>query len=521
MKLISIFILSLALLLAIGSGNPVRAQNPTPTPTPTEEELKLQAEKRLLELQRDIELAKKAIRDAQPTEPEPPEPKATPLEGNTTLTDVRIETSMVTYKAMSDVADAIAKEIKSRFGLAKSFLIYDAQTIRDWRFHQALFPAFKGQTDDLTMRYQQVVCNHPQVSQEFKNIYCGTGEASPERSAKAVTGALAAGETLIKSFIDLAALFRTETKIEGVAVTIEERAFVAEAARALRNEYHPSSLCDNCKCLSGKCDCKTKTCVPSVFYPAAFHPRIKETETIRRVGLLFVFKTEAERIIKLMTADRPQQVNALNKALSEKAEAEDLLDEMKSLDEIINNLNLALKKESVPYFRRKLWDEKTKAEVARAALGPADVQKQIIEKAKTDIENAKAKIKQIDDPVKGLTELNDRFQTFVDQFIKVDEKGSNSLALFIKSEDIDAIINEGESYWLEIKSVIAGGNNRTRKNLIWFFAGARVDHSGGVIAEYTLYDKFGAIVTSDKIAYYNGYVEPKKMQQGKLKDTVR
>lgn len=52
------------------------ASGQTPTPTPGGEEIKLQEEKRGLELKKDIELAKKAIRDAQP---QPAQPTATPL----------------------------------------------------------------------------------------------------------------------------------------------------------------------------------------------------------------------------------------------------------------------------------------------------------------------------------------------------------------------------------------------------------------------------------------------------------
>jgi hypothetical protein len=92
--------------------------------------------------------------------------------------------------------------------------------------------------------------------------------------------------------------------------------------------------------------------------------------------------------------------------------------------------------------------------------------------------------------------------------------------MFIKSEDIERIMGNEESYWIEVKSIVAGGNNRTRKNLIWFFLGPRVDHSGGVIAEYTIYDHTGEVVTSDKIAYYEGYKRPKQIENGKLLDII-
>ena len=511
-------IVSVAVLLALANTNATLAQTPTPTPTPSAEELRLQEQKRLLELQRDIELAKKAIRDAQPTEPEPPEPKATPLEGNTTLnSDVRIETAFVSYNAMSHVADAIAEEVSLRATSAKNILIYDAQVVQNWRFHQALFPAFKGQTEDIKNHYVDLVCNHPSASQTFQDLYCvdkqnqrftSGGQATRETMATAgVQAALGAGGTLIRSFIDVAALFRTETKIEGVSVSIDQSALVAELSRALKNRYcRPGTPCLSI----------------AVYTPAAFPPRIRDSETLFRVGHLFVFKAEADRIIKIQTSAKPALVTRLNDQVSQKTEAEATLQRVRALQAIIKNLDAALAKETVPHFRNKLWEERAKAEVALSTLDSEADLLQAINNLTAAINQTKAAIKILDDSVKALTDLNDRFQAFVDQYIKVDDKGSSALALFIKSEDIDVIVNSSkESYWLEVKPITGGGNNRTRRNLIWFFAGARVDHSGGVIAEYTLYETSGAIVSSDKIAYYNGYFEPKRIMRGRLLDPVR
>lgn len=515
------FLLGIIVSLLVLSGAQSYASGQTPTPTPSEEELKLQEQKRLIELQRDIELAKKAIRDATATPtptpaPTPPQPTATPLAGDTTLdAGVRFEISMVAYRAMSQIADNISKELYFKLGSASNYAIYDAQTIRDWRFHQSLFPAFQGQTDDIRKQYLELLCEafKDDTSQAFKDKFCITETASlsPQRkavldSARAagVSEAFGAGATLIKSFIDIAALFRTDTKIEGATVDLDDSALIAEVFRAL--EFR-------CRRLIGP------PC-PSLYNPAAFHPRLEKSDTVFRVGQLFVFKTEADRIIKDKTAGRPTLVNQLNELGAKKGKAEETLEKILDLRRVVNNLTAALANETVPQFRKKLWEERDKVEVQLSTLSNQAELEAEIARLEVAIAAKKAAIKAIDEPVKALTDLNDRFQKFVDQFIKTDEKGSNTLAMFIKSEDIERIMGNKTSYWIEIKSIAAGGNNRTRKNLIWFFLGPRVDHSGGVIAEYTIYDNTGAVVTSDKIAYYEGYKEPKKIQNGKLPDVI-
>ena len=516
------FLFGIIVLLVALSGAQSRAFAQTPTPTPSEEELKLQEQKRLIELQRDIELAKKAIRDANATPtptptPAPVQPTATPLAGDTTLdAGVRFEISMVAYRAMSQIADNISKELYSRLGSAQNFALYDAQTIRDWRFHQSLFPAFKGQTDDISAQYFELLCHTFQAdtSQIFKDTFCkdknnrgfsNVREATREATETARAEIFGQAATLIKSFIDIAALFRTDTKIEGASVDLDDTALVAEVFRALKVRY----------CVSGALSCR-----PFLYNPAAFHPRLEQSDTVFRVGQLFVFKREAERIIKVKTADKPRLVNILNQLVADKGKAEETLEEIQDLAAVLKNLDAALGHETVPQFREKLWEERAKVEVELRKLpSAADVKAKILTLG-LDIAATKAAIKKIDDPVKALTDINERFQSFVDQYLKTDEKGSNTLAMFIKSEDIERIMGNDQSYWIEIKSIAAGGNNRTRKNLIWFFLGPRVDHSGGVIAEYTIYNNTGAVVTSDKIAYYEGYKEPKKIQNGKLPDVI-
>lgn len=213
-------------------------ETPVPTPTPTEEELRLTREKAMLELQRDIELAKKAIRDAQPQPETPAAPTATPLTGDTTLTDVKLEPEIVSYKAMSEAAKKLVKDIDTKFHTGdaeannisiKKLAVYDAQIVKDWRFYQALFPAFEGQVKDIKQQYQYILCADNDTDSSFKANHCVSelmgknagGKSAVSLISKSVLpGAFAAGTTLVKSFIDLASLFRTETKIEGKSVTI-------------------------------------------------------------------------------------------------------------------------------------------------------------------------------------------------------------------------------------------------------------------------------------------------------------
>jgi len=442
-KRILFLLTGMTLLLLLNSV--VHAQ--TTSPSPSEQEQRLLEEKRLLELQRDIELAKKAIRDAQP---KTPEPSATPLAGTTTLDEgVKFETTMVAYKAMSQIANQIGIEIKRSVRSANNFAIYDPQVVERWRLHQALFPAFKGQTEDIRNQYVTLLCPaNSGASPYFRSTYCVNPTDPLSMTTEAISGVVGAGAALIKSFVDLAALFRTETKIEGKTITIDNSAFVAEVFRSLKNHYEPQVI--------------------SLYYPGVFHPRIADSETVFLIGQLFVFQTEADRIMKTKTTAKPGLVAQLNDSLAQKTKAEENLKHISELKKVVANLTEALRRERVPSFRNKLWDEKTEALTELAKLGDeASLVNHIgvLERAVTVAKNA---INAIDNPVKELKDINDRFQAFVDHYVKVDATGTNLLALLIKSEDVDRIMRNGNSYWLELKPVSAGGNNRTRKNLIWF-----------------------------------------------------
>lgn len=512
--------IALMLICAATGATPARAQTPTSTPAPSEEELRLQEEKRLTELRRDIEKAKKEIRDAQP---QPAAPTSTPLAGDTTLENAKLEAEMVSYKALSEAAFAISQEIKKAKKDAKNFAIYDAQIVKDWRFYKALAPAFEGQIADLKSQYKKLLCETatitPYVSDSFKTDQCNAVVPTREfaRGVVDIQSAFGAGTTLIKSFIDLAALFRTDTKIQGLAFTADESALVAEIFRALKKEYSDPN--------------KPIT----LFYPEVFPPRVTDTsETVTIIGDLFLYKIEADSVIRQINAEKEKNEKQMVEPSEKKSKAEEERSNLKGMRERLETLEANLKTTKDPAVRRRIRAEIAKLRTGLSKLVKPDVTlgetldealdrrlkelDEAIEGFDKTLESFKAKIKQLNADAKALLKINESFLSFVDEFVKVDDKGINALMLFIRSEDIENALKDKESYWLEVKSISAGGNNRIRKNLLRFFAGAKVDHSGGIIVEYTLYEKSGAVVYSDKLSVYEGYFEPKKIRT--LKDKV-
>lgn len=427
----------------------------------------------------------------------------------------------------------ISDEVKRRIGQTAptvplpALAIYDAQVVKGWRLYQALFPAFEGQVKDILNRYTILLCQKEgikeELGQEFKDRFCSGSDRpvmfSADKSVKAqlapaaIQGAFAAGTNLLKSFIDLTALFRTDTKITGNAFTVDESALVAEVFGALRNKYSITGPRIN------------------LYYPEVFPPRLRVTpssepndrysNTVTTIGSLFLAKIEADNIIAKLNEEKANLNKAIKPTLDKLAALNVELGKVKALNAELRNLEAALQAEYDLTIQRRIKKEIADVRAALSRLEAQSVLEAAVTAGKVEIKDKLEEIEKIDEDIKSLTELNKRFQTFVDEFVKVDATGIHALALFIRSEDIENVMKGDHSYWLEIKSVSAGGNNRVRKNLLRYFTGAKLDHSGGVIIEYTLYDKEGNVKYSDKLSIYEGYVEPKTIRnRDKFKDAV-
>ncbi len=488
-------IVTLILLLAVGQDGygQTPTPEPAPAPTPTEEERRLEQENRILTLRKNQATLKQEIRDAQPTA------SATPLEGKTELENVFIETQIVTYKAMADATDRISEQIRSRVSPdAPTIVIYNAEDVKGWRYYKAMYPAFKERLNNFKANYNTLLTPLPAVAVSVSG-------------APAVISAFETGSNVLRSFVDLISIFRTDTKIEGKEVTIEESALIAELFRGLKSQY-PQGI--------------------TLYYPKVFPPRIKEPEsgqfisqTVKLIEEVIILKAQADSVVRVKSrikeasnritelekaiAKNGEEIEKLNKAVSDKRTA------IKKLKAQLKTIKSKSKKAAVQAEIAKLEEEiqQTQEPLAKLAQNNSDAEMEKGE-LETEVQSLKATAEaKAPGRLEELKALNANFDKFFEDIVKVDTNtGLNLLALFVKAEDLDKALLKNNTYWLEIKSVKAGGNNRTRRNLIRYFMGAKVDHSGGVIIEYTLYNKDGSVVCADKLSIYNGYLEPKKIR---------
>lgn len=131
------------------------------------------------------------------------------------------------------------------------------------------------------------------------------------------------------------------------------------------------------------------------------------------------------------------------------------------------------------------------------------------------------KAEKLDDTVAKLRAKNEQFVKSVEALVKADNvSGLKSLASYIKAENMPAALKgaagqETNFYWLQLKALKAGGNNRLKTNLVVdiFTGGSRLSHSGGAVVEYILFDRNGQSVASAIFTPYSGYVKADKVKR--------
>jgi hypothetical protein len=104
--------------------------------------------------------------------------------------------------------------------------------------------------------------------------------------------------------------------------------------------------------------------------------------------------------------------------------------------------------------------------------------------------------------------INTQFDKLIIALIGGDSATPNALTNYIRIERLLSVLGEND-YWLQLKVINAGGNNRIKTNLIVdiFRGGNRVSHSGGLIAEYHLFNASGKSVASGVVSQYTNYID--------------
>jgi hypothetical protein len=167
----------------------------------------------------DLAEQSKRLRDALPT----PETKA--LEGKTTIDDkMAIESYTLAYESLAKIAHKIAVAVKAEN--PKKIFIHSEKDIN----YLLELRTFRAQIEV--------------IRQAFKTA---TPPAPNLRSlvVESVIGAGALAVTAVKTLIDLIALFRTDTEIKSVEITLDDTALVASVANQLGSGikvYDPAIL---------------------------------------------------------------------------------------------------------------------------------------------------------------------------------------------------------------------------------------------------------------------------------------
>ncbi len=538
----------LLVVLALSVAPCIQAQTPTPTPK-SEEVQKLEEQKAQLDLRKGIAEDEKAIRDAKF-----PKPDTKALEGKTEINDnAVIESQMVAYVSMARAANKIINAIKAT--KIENLAIYNERDLN-------LLTSYKVSTHKIQLirdGYCSLLAPETITKLKLDNI-CPSPPSGEMRELS--INPLSIANSFLGAFVDLTALLRTNVQIKGQTFDIDEAPLVAEVFRAARRS---DGL--------GK---DVKLYYPLVIAPNV-DPRQK-SEILGILEKVNLLRVEAGALLSDIQkkskdlAESDDNVKGLKKSIKDlKRQKEEAKDAAKRLLEaycralahkklkLLENEGLDDDEQQELELLEKLTMgcRRMPAEKRELALGLRDTIKGLrakLNQVKSDLQDEDGtntslkkelidllmklnadlqKPEELSSAIARLKAVNDQFDKFVNSLVDVDSgTGLNTLTSYIRAEQLKTALpeyaipfqdekkdsnnkaKEKKSYWLQLKVVKAGGNNRIKTNLLWdvFTGGSRVSHSGGAIVEYILYDAYGTSVASDTITEYTNYIKAGKVR---------
>jgi len=607
------------IILALGAGSHTHGQDSAPSPSPSSEseELKrLKERNAILEEQKKIAVNEKEIEAArkEKIETQFPKPSTTPLEGKTEVdSGVKLESEMAAYASMAKAADLIVRELKTRKVDIEFLAIYNDRDIKTLLGYMVINSQIKLMGDE----YHKHLGNKIVADNAGDSVAASTA-FTPVTIATSVLG----------SFIDLIALFRTDTTVKGMTFNVAESALVSEMFRALKHDkpngygdginlYYPAVfppnlnverpyiiltniqdlylLKDRAEILVTRISETVKTLGETVTEIAALKKSLQqinydlplldsELERLQKLYWRWPSSRLAERIeetqgrIQKLKDDRVKVTPAIAVKTAHKASLEQKLEELYSdlkidIETIVSDafVQAAIKRarqkildaegilgrplrpaERAALLRGFTEDEKKRlvdevekrtgaklpedqkkmlldplSDAERSALSRIDQGMQLTSAQKIALapDEEQAAVRRLrEKSVVSLKALNVQFEKLVTELIKVDDKvGVSALTSYIQAENLKLAMacetpncDEGsldKSYWMQLRVVSAGGNNKIKRNLVTnIFTGDNISHSGGSIVEYILYDMNGKAKYSNTISVYEDYRKAKDIK---------
>lgn len=498
-----------ACLLLIFSCHPAKAQSASPSPTPESEELKALKERNAI-LEQEAKAAgfEKDVAEAKKKEAEAkfPKPNSSPLEGKTTINDgAVIESQMISYVSMARAANILISQLKTA-SVTDSTGNTAAIKIKN-------LAIYNERDINLLLSYKVALNQLSLIQMEYDDVL-----KKPGGSSASFTLPTTIASSFLGSFVDLTALLRTNVDIKGQTFDIDESSLVAEVFRSARGDDGLRYV------VSGK-----KTLV-NLYYPATFPPDIdpnKNSAILTILQKLFLTKSTVAALINALETNTKKVDETEGKIKTAKAKLVEIASkrkeavvEYKRLRRIYGLRPPAEVRERIEKLfddLKALTDEETETNTAAGKLNTS------LQELKTAGAALRAKLSdhlqdpsQLEDTVTQLKALNDQFTKFVEALVKAsDATATNPLTGYIKAESLTRTMEGTDSYWLQLKVVKAGGNNRIKTNLVVdvFRGGNRISHSGGAIVQYNLYDTTGKSLASDTLTSYSGYLKTNQVNK--------
>jgi len=538
------------------------AQTASPTPTPKSEEvLRLEEEKAQAELRKAIAEANKAELEARF-----PKPTSSPLAGTTTVSDgAVIESQIITYVALARAANKLVGALNNNSSViwrdkaasgtvtepnkVSKLAIFNEDDVKLLLSHKTTL----SQLEVLRKSYCALLARE-QTKEECRDVLEPAANKNIEDNLNALTAGASIATSLLGSFVNLTSFLRTNVDIKGTTFDIDEGPLVAEVFRAARRT-NGTGLPD-----------------AQLYYPKLFPPDIDPNQKyliLGRLDTVFTLRNKAGGLIAGLEKNKEDLTKAKTKADNLTLTVEQQTAALAAAREKLSNVLIKAHCPGVPECDRddptvvdsrlrklcpKLTGEQRERILEQASLikqlDAAKAESELalkkataaLEELKRDREsllaafnsrffNTNLPVNLTDKQKKTANELavagvvdqlkarNEQVDKFIAALVQAGAGGgANALTSLIKAENIMNALKsdgDGKSYWLQLKVVKAGGNNRIKTNLLWdvFTGGNRLSHSGGVIVEYILFDEGGKAVASDTITEYTDYIKAGKVRK--------